>query len=118
MQNIKQMPKKASYLTNTNKKIEALVVRAEDINEISQMQFYKSSYIPEFISNHDDERANPESLEAADVCSLARTGPLECLIGLIATCSIPIIDRTRRPSLAMRGDGSFANADMENMHSK
>lgn len=72
--------------------------------------------LPAFMSNHDDERANPARLGVGDdVDSAGRRIPL-LLTGFVTTCSIPIIDSTLRPRLAMRGEGSLASVHIASTH--
>lgn len=59
------------------------------------------------MSNKEDDRAR--LLVGGVVDSLGRTlWPVD-LVNFVTTCSIPIIDSTRRPRPAMRGEGSLAS---------
>ena len=74
--------------------------------------------IPPFISNHEDERANPAKLGGWDaaVPSVGLRPLLLDFTGFVTTCSIPIIDKTRLPRLAIRGDGSLAKVHIVETH--
>ena len=72
--------------------------------------------LPPFILNQDDERANPARLLAVVEDSPGRTLVAAGFTDFVTTCSIPIIERTRRPKPAIRGDGSFASVHMADTH--
>ena len=64
------------------------------------------------MSNHDDERASPARLGDEVLGPLL---PVE-FTDFVTTCSIPIIDSTLRPRLAMRGEGSLAKVHIASTH--
>lgn len=74
--------------------------------------------LPPFMSNHEDERTSPARLGvgAAVVGSPGRLVLPMDITGFVTTCSIPIMDSTRRPRVAMRGDGSLAKVHIANTH--
>lgn len=68
------------------------------------------------MSNKEDDRASPARLLVGGVVdSLELTWPVD-LVSFVTTCSIPMIDRTRRPRLAIRGDGSLASVHIADTH--
>jgi hypothetical protein len=72
------------------------------------------------MSNQDDERVIPATLGYGDEVfgSPGRGRPLlpAEFTDFVTTCSIPIIDSTLRPRLAMRGEGSLAKVHIASTH--
>ena len=77
----------------------------------------RTKQLPPFMSNHEEERANPVKLGLGEeVVGSPGLALLPADFTDFVTCSIPIMERTRRPKLAMRGDGSLAKVHIASTH--
>jgi hypothetical protein len=103
-----------SWFKAKKKSIDIKVKNRTNVSKRSHI--VHNNNLPPFISNHEDERASPARRVGDAVVGSPCWTPLLDFKGFATTCSIPIMDSTRRPRLAMCGDGSLANVHIANTH--